>query len=80
MSSRALYLGLLGLVAGERLVELGLSRRNARRSLARGARESGRGHFRAMVLSHSALLPACAAEVVIGRRRFPGALGAAALA
>jgi methyltransferase len=79
VSSRALYLGLLGLVAVERLVEVAVSRRNARRAFARGGRETGQRHFAAMVAAHTAFLPACAAEVVLARRRFPGALGWAAL-
>ncbi len=55
-----LYLVLLGLVAAERLAELWLSERNARRALARGGAEHGRGHYPAMVLLHAAWLAACA--------------------
>jgi methyltransferase len=59
-----LYLGLLLLVAGERLVELRLSARNARRQLARGAVEYGRGHYLPMVVFHALFLLSCAAELL----------------
>lgn len=58
------YLGLLALVALERGAELRLSARNARRALARGAVESGRGHYPAMVTVHALFLAACAAEAL----------------
>lgn len=74
------YLIFLGLVGAERIAELVLSRRNARRALARGAVEAGAGHFRWMVVLHSLFLPACALEVLFWRRPFPGALGVVALA
>ena len=80
VTSRGLYLAFLGLVALERLVELLLSRRNARLAQAAGALEAGRGHYPAMVAFHSLFLVACAAEVVIVPRSFPGALGWVALA
>src|SRR5512143_2759758 len=73
------YLGLLGLLVAERLVELVLSRRNAARALARGGVETGRGHYRVMVVFHSLFLGACAAEVLGLGRPFPGALGFVAL-
>ncbi len=78
--SQRLYLAFLLLLALERLFELALSRRNAARSLARGAVEVGQGHFAAMKLLHGFFLASCAAEVLLLRRTFPGALGAAALA
>lgn len=74
------YLVFLLLIGAERLVELRLSRRNARLAFARGAVEAGAGHFRLMAILHAAFLPACALEVVLLRRPFPGALGAVALA
>ncbi len=79
VSSVHAYLVFLGLIAAERVVELALSRRNARIAFARGARESGRTHFRWMAAFHGAFLASCAAEVVLLRRPFPGILGAAAL-
>lgn len=61
----------LVLLAGERTVELLLSRRNARRALAAGAFEAGRGHHRAMVLFHAAFLVACAVEPLLAPRPWP---------
>lgn len=79
MSSAAAYLALLGALAVERLFELRLSKRNAARALARGGVETGQRHFRVMALVHTAFLFACAAEVLVLRRAFPGALGFVAL-
>ena len=73
------YLGFLGLLAAERLVELVLSKRNAARALARGGVETGKGHYRVMVVFHSLFLAACAVEVLGLGRSFPGALGFIAL-
>lgn len=77
--STSLYVVLVGLVAAERLLELVVSTRNARWSLARGGVESGRGHFPAMVALHTVLLVACVAEVVVADRPFVPVLGWAAL-
>jgi methyltransferase len=77
-SARA-YLGLLALLSCERVIELLLSRRNARRAFARGGREHGRGHFPAMALLHAAFLCSCALEVILLRRAFPGIAGFIAL-
>jgi len=60
-----LYLGLLALVAVERLAELLVSERNARAALARGGVEHGRGHYPAMVLMHALFLPSCAVEALL---------------
>jgi methyltransferase len=79
-ASQALYVGLVGLVGAERLFELWLSARNARRAFEAGARETGRRHFRAMSALHTLFLASCAAEVVVMGRAFPGVLGWAALA
>lgn len=79
-SSELLYCALLALVCGERLVELGLSRRNLRRALARGGLEVGQGHFRVMAALHLAFLAACAAETVGLHRPFAWALAAPMLA
>ena len=46
----------LGLVTLERLAELVWARRNTRRLLARGARESGAGHYPLIVALHAAWL------------------------
>lgn len=78
--SLSLYLLLLGLVAAERIAELAVARRNARWSLARGAREYGRGHYPAMVALHTALLVGCAVEPWAAGRPFVPPLGWSALA
>ncbi len=70
------YLLLLALLACERGAELFVSARHARRLRARGAVESGRGHYPAMVAFHAAFLPACAAEALL----FPAPPPPAALA
>ncbi|ASO20858.1 methyltransferase [Actinoalloteichus hoggarensis] len=62
-------------VALERLAELVVARRNGRRSLARGAVESGRGHYPVMVALHTGLLVACLAEAALLDRPFIPALG-----
>jgi len=72
--------GYLVLLAAERLVELVVSTRNARRMLAAGGVEAGRGHYPAMVLFHAAFLVACAAEPLLWPRPWPMAVSAAALA
>jgi methyltransferase len=71
---------LLPAVAVERVAELAVSRRSARRLRARGAVEAGRGHYPAMVAFHAALLLACAAEPALLPGRWPAAAawGAAA--
>ena len=63
ISERA-YLLLLALLASERLFELLISRRNARRALARGGFEVGRSHYRIMVMMHTLFLASCAAESI----------------
>lgn len=78
--SRAAYLLLLGLVVAERLVELVLTRRNARRLRARGGRAVGDGHFPVMVALHAGLLVAAPAEVFLLDRPFLPWLGWPALA
>ena len=79
MSSLDLYLTFIGLLAVERLCELALSARNARRVLARGGTELGQRHFRVMTVLHTVFLASCVCEVVFLRRPFPGTLGWAAL-
>jgi methyltransferase len=78
VSSQAIYFGFLGLLACERILELALSRRNARLAFSRGAVEAGHQHFRAMAIFHTLFLLSCVAEVLVFRRRFPGLLGIAA--
>ena len=79
MTSVDAYLALVGVVACQRFAELRLSRANARKALARGAVEHGRGHFPVMAALHAAFLCSCALEVVFVHRPFPGAVGWAAL-
>lgn len=74
-----LYLGFLALTALERIGELVLSSRNAKRAFARGAMEVGEPHYRFMSVFHTLFLFACAGEVLLLERAFPGALGWGAL-
>jgi methyltransferase len=62
MDSRLLFTAVIALVAGQRLVELVVSRRNERRLRARGAVEHGTAHWPYMVAMHAAFLVACVAE------------------
>jgi len=78
LDTRLLYLLLVVLVAGERLVELAISGRNERRLRARGAVEAGAGHFPAMAALHAAWLAACPLEVWLLDRPFLPPLAAAA--
>jgi len=75
VTSVRLYLGLLALVALERGVELVLSSRNGRLARTRGAVETGQGHYPVMSVFHGAFLVACALEVVLLDRPFPGVVG-----
>jgi methyltransferase len=75
--SRFLYTLLVAAVAGQRLVELAVSRRHERALRARGAVEVGARHYPAMVAMHGAFLVACVAEVWWLRRPFRPALAAA---
>jgi len=72
---------LVAAVALERLAELAVSRRNARRLLLAGGVEVGRGHYPAMVAFHAALLAACFAEPALWPGPWPAqvAVPAAAL-
>jgi methyltransferase len=79
MSSLLWFDVLIALTALERLAELVVSARNARWSFARGAVESGRGHFPPMVALHTGLLLACLVEVHAADRPFVPWLGWPAL-
>jgi methyltransferase len=75
MGSEGWYILLVIAVAGERLAELVVSRRNAAWSLARGGVETGRGHYPALVVLHTGLLAGCVVEVLAADRPFVPALG-----
>ncbi len=77
IDSRVLFTGLVGLVAVQRLAELRLARRNARRKLADGGVEVGAGHYPVMVALHALFLGSCVAEVwLLGRPFVPSAAAA----
>jgi methyltransferase len=69
----AFYVGLIVAVAGERLVELVVSRRNLAWARSRSGREHGFGHYPFMVCLHTGLLVACLIEAA--HRSFVPALG-----
>lgn len=72
------YTGVVALVVVERLFELLLSRRNAKRVLARGGIEVGAGHYPTMVALHTLFLISCVVEpAVLGRRARPAVFVAA---
>ena len=73
------YLAILAALALERLFHLALARRNARRALAAGAIEHGRAHYPLIAAFHALFLISAAAEAIVLRRPFPGALGWVAL-
>lgn len=79
VDSGSLYLLCIGLLGLERLAELILSRRNARKAAALGGVEVGRRDFPLMALVHTLFLVSCVAEVLWLERPFPGALGYTAL-
>lgn len=70
-----LYLALILATGAERVVELVLSTRNARKALSLGGVEFGRGHFPWMVALHTGLLVACIVEVFVAGRPFLPLLG-----
>jgi methyltransferase len=76
----AWYTLLVALVAGERVAELVVARRNERWSRARGAVETGAGHYPVMVVLHTGLLAGALLETWWGGRPFVPALGAVMLA
>ncbi len=73
--SEAWFSALVGAVAVERLVELVVAKRNLAWSRARGAHESGFGHYPAMVFLHTGLLAGALVEVWAGGRPFIDAVG-----
>jgi methyltransferase len=69
------YYGFILAIGAERLVELAVSRRNARWSFAQGGQEFGRGHYPVMVGMHTLLLVSCIVEVATLHRPFLPWLG-----
>ncbi len=74
-----LFLGLVLLVAVQRLAELRLSRRNAEAIRAKGGYEVGTGHMPWMVALHAAWFAAMLAEVFLLDRPFVPVLAALGL-
>jgi methyltransferase len=75
MSSAGWYTLLVAAVAGMRLVELSVARRNLRWARERGGVETGAGHYPVMVALHTALLVGCVVEVLAAHRPFVPTLG-----
>ena len=75
LDTRWLYVGLIGLVVLERLVELVVTERNARRIRERGGFEVGKAHFLPMALLHTGLLIAAPLEIFWLDRPFLPLLG-----
>ena len=69
------YFLLIFAVAIERLVELVVSKRNAKWAFANGGKEFGREHYPVMVIIHTALLVGCVVEVWLLHRPFLPWLG-----
>ena len=70
MISKWIFTAIVAAFAVQRLAELVVSRRHERTILARGGREHGAGHFRAMQLLHGSWLIAMTAEVWLLDRPF----------
>jgi methyltransferase len=75
VSTQLWYVGLVAVVVVARGVELAVSERNRRWSLARGGVESGAGHYPVMVLLHTGLLAGAVIEVLALDRPFLPWLG-----
>jgi methyltransferase len=80
VTTERLYLGFLLAIALERLFELGLSLRNARRAKERGGYEVGSASFLLMAAVHTLFLFACAGEALYLHRPFRAVYGVSALA
>lgn len=70
-----MYYLLIAAIGVERLIELIVSKRNARWAFANGGKEFGRGHYPVMVIVHAMLLVGCVVEVPAAHRPFLGWLG-----
>ncbi|TWE11905.1 isoprenylcysteine carboxyl methyltransferase family protein [Rudaeicoccus suwonensis] len=69
------YVALVAAVSVERVAELVVARRHQKWAMARGAVESGRGHYPVMVALHTGLLVGCLAETHWRRTRFNPSVG-----
>ena len=74
MTGLGFFTVLVGLVAVERLAEMVVSQRNAAWSMARGGRETGRGHYPVMVALHTGFLAAMLLEAWLLRPDVPASL------
>jgi methyltransferase len=70
VSTQTWYVGLVAAVVVVRGVELAVSERNRRWSMAQGGIESGAGHYPVMVLLHTGLLAGAVVEVLALNRPF----------
>jgi methyltransferase len=75
VSTQTWYVGLVAAVVVARGVELAVSERNRRWSIAQGGIESGVGHYPVMVLLHTGLLVGAVVEVLTLDRPFLPWLG-----
>jgi methyltransferase len=73
------YLLFLAILIVERVFELDLARRNARRAFQHGAVEVGQQHYRVMVAFHTLFIASCAVEPIFFPRAFPPAVAWLAL-
>lgn len=80
VTSSTLYIGLVVLVAVQRLLEVRSSRRNEAALKARGGVEHARAQLRVMVVLHGAWLLSSVVEVLLAARPFHPPLALAALA
>jgi methyltransferase len=80
LTSPRFFTGVVAAVGVERLAELVVSRRNAAWSLARGGRETGQGHYPAMVALHTGLLAGMLVESRLRRPAVPPPLAGSMLA
>ena len=79
MISLRTYLIILALLVVERIFELDLARRNARRAFDRGAVEVGQAHYRVMVAFHTLFIVSCAAEAIVFPHSLPSVVAWIAL-
>ena len=80
MTGLGAFVVVVGLIALQRLAEVTVSTRNAAWSFARGGRETGRGHYPAMVVLHTGFLVAMLTEAFVRRPQVPPALAWSMLA